>query len=353
VEAMYCTLEQVKQAVNVVAPAYTDSQIIREIKAAAAIIDGDLQRPFGCFWPITDTRKFDWLDHQYSLTWRLWLNGNDLGAAPTQVLSGGVDITTGVLARNGVDDSVPPFNYLEVNLATDATFMATDTYQRAIQVTGLYLACPPLEAPGGTLAAVGSSDTTAVCSNGAALGVGSVLRLDSERMVVTDKQPADTGQTLQGDMGATNTVNLVPAANGAAFAAGETLTIDGEQMLIYAVAGNNLLVKRAQFGTPLAAHTTGAHIYASRQLTLARGALGTAAAGHAAAAPIAVHQVPAAAQTLNVAETLRLLGLERSGYTMIIERGSMTKVGTADVLWQQVRIPYQRKLRVRTPARPI
>lgn len=351
-EAMYCTLEQVKSAAITTPPSYNDTQILREIATASAIIDGDMRRPPGSFWPTTDTRYFDWLDHQYSLTWRLWLDGNELGALPTQVLSSGVDITAGVLARNAIGDSVPPYSYLEQNLAADATFMAGATYQRALAVTGLFLACPPLENPGGTLAAVNASATIAVCSNSATVGVGNVLRVDTERMVVTGKSLADSGQTLQAPGLTANTPNnLVPVTTGSAYASGEVLTIDGEQMLVTDIAGNNLLVKRGYNGTPVTAHTTGATIYAGRQLTLARGALGTTAASHANNAPISVHVVPSAVQTLSIAETLRLLGLERSGYTMVIERGNLTKISTADTLWAQVRGPYQRKLRLRTAAR--
>lgn len=352
-DPMYCTLEQVKAAVNVTAPAINDAQIVRGISSASALIDSDMRRPIGAFWPVTDTRYFDWLDHQYSLTWRLWLNGNDLAAAPTQVVSGGVDITSGVLARNGTDDSIPPFNSLEANLATDATFMATASYQRAVAVTGLYLACPPVESPGGTLAAVGSTDTTAVCSDGNAVGVGSVLRVDAERMLVTGKALAASGQTLQANMAASNNANTVAVTTGSAFHAGEVLTIDSEQLLITVVAGNNLLVKRQWNGTPLLAHTATAPIFVNRQLTLARGALGTTAASHAANAPIALHVVPNSVQSLALAESLRLLGIERAGYTVIIERGSLTKISTADTLWAQVRVPYQRKMRIRTPARHI
>lgn len=352
-DPMYCTLEQVKAAVNVTAPAINDAQIVREISAASALIDADMKRPVGAFWPVTDTRYYDWLDHQYSLTWRLWLNGNDLAAAPTQVITGGVDITAGVLARNGVDDSIPPFTSLEVNLSTDATFMATSTYQRAIAVTGLFLGCPSVSTPGGTLAAVNASVTTAACSDSNAVGVGSVLLVDAERMLVTGKTPVTTGQTLQADLAASSAAGLVSVSNGAAFAAGELLTIDGEQLLVTAVAGNGLLVKRAWNGTALATHTTGATIYANRQLTLVRGALGTVAASHAANALITLHVVPSAVQTLALAETLRLLGLERAGYAQVIERGSLTKIGTADALWAQVRAAYQRKMRIRTPARHI
>lgn len=349
-EPMYCTREQVKRAINVAAPSWVDDQIDREIRSSSAIIDADMKRPVGAFWPTIDTRYFDWLDHQHSLSWRLWLNGNDLGAAPTQVLSGGVDITSGVLARNGTGDSIPPFTYLEQNLATNATFMATDSYQRAIGVTGLYLACPPVENPGGTLSAVDNVVTTATVSNSAAIGVGSVIRVDSERMVVTAKGFANSGLTIHADLAAAPNADLVQLAS-ATVSQGELLLIDSEQMLVTTVAGTNAIVKRAWNGSALATHTTGATVYIDRSATVARGALGTAAVPHSANAPIAVHAVPAAVNTLSIAETLRSFGLERAGYTMVIERGSMTKVTVAETLWAQVRQAYRRGPRIRTAAR--
>lgn len=350
-DPMYCTREQVKSAINVTAPGYVDDQIDREIRTASLIIDGDLRRPRACFWPVTDTRYFDWLDHQHSLTWRLWLNGNDLAAAPTKVLSGGVDITSGVLARNGVGDSIPPFSSLEVDLNTDATFMATSSYQRAIAVTGLYLACPPDEADGGVLSALGTTTaSTATLSDSNLVGVGSVIRVDTERMAVTGKTFAASGLTIQADLAASHAGQLV-SLGSSAVAAGETLLVDAEQMRITAVAGTNAIVQRAVNGSTLATHTTGAAVYLDRSVTLLRGALGTTATTHALNAPIFVHQVPSPAQTLAVAETLRLLGLERAGYTTVIERGSMTKIGTADALWDQVRKPYRRKMRIYTAER--
>lgn len=348
-EAMYCTVEQVKAAASVTAPSYVDSQIAREIAAASAIIDGDLRRPPGAFWPITDTRYFDWLDHQYSLTWRLWLDGNTLGAAPTQVLSNGVDITSGVLARNGVGDSVPPFDYLETNLATDATFNAGASYQRAIAVTGLFMACPPTEADAGSITGLASPTTTSTfVSNGALVGIGSVLHIESERAIVTGRSWFGTF-TLGANLSASSADQSVQLVGGSANA-GEVLMIDAEQMLVTATAGAIAVVRRAYNGTTLAAHTATANVYANRNVTLLRGALGTTAASHGGVA-ITSHVVPSAVQTLAMAETLRLLGLERAGYTMVIERGGLTKISTADTLWAQVRGPYQRKLRLRAPAR--
>lgn len=348
-EAMYCTVEQVKAAASVTAPSYVDSQIAREIATASAIIDGDMRRPLGAFWPVTDTRYFDWLDHQYSLTWRLWLDGNTLGAAPTQVLSNGVDITSGVLARNGVGDSVPPFDYLEANLATDATFNAGASYQRAISVTGLFIGCIPAEADSGAITGLASpSTTTTFVSNGALVGVGSVIRAESERMVVTGKSFFGSF-TLGSDLSASTSAQAVPLVGGAANA-GEVLLIDAEQMLVMTTAGATAIVQRGYGGTAVATHTNTTNVYVNRSVTLLRGALGTTAASHGGVS-ITTHQVPSAVQTLAVAETLRLLGLERAGYTMVIERGNLTKISTADTLWAQVRGPYQRKLRLRTAAR--
>jgi hypothetical protein len=347
---MYCTLEQVKQAINVTAPSTVDDQIIRQIQSASLVIDGDMQRPPACFWPVTDTRYFDWMDHQYSLTWRLWLNGNDLAAAPTKVLSGGVDITSGVIARNGVDDVTPPFSYLETDLNGDTSFMAVSSYQRAIAVSGLYLACPPSEAPAGVLSAVNSTATTAFLSNSNAVGVGHVIRVDTERMIVTGKTFADSGLTLHADLAATSASQLV-SINSNSVSAGEVIMVDAEQLLVTGVVGLNVVVKRAWNGSALASHTTGTELYVNRTATLVRGALGTTAASHLINAPIFVHQVPTPVQTLALAETLRLLGLERAGYASVIERGSMTKIDNAEPLWKQVRTPYQRKLRISTPGR--
>jgi len=353
VDPMYCTREQVKQAINVTAPSWVDSQIDREIQSSSLLIDADMKRPDGSFWPVTDLRYFDWLPHQFGITWRLWLDGNDLAAQPTSVVSGGVDITAGILARNGVDDSTAPFNYLETNLASNATFSSTDTYQRAVAVGGVFMACPIRETTGGTLSALNSTTTTtAVVSNGTAVGVGSVIRVDTERCVITDKTFADSALTLQANLTANSNATLVALSAGTV-AKGEVLLIDAEEMLVTAVAGSNAVVKRAWEGSALAAHTSGATVYANRGVTLLRGALGTTAATHAVNAPINVHQVPTPVQTLAIAETLRAFGLERAGYTTVIERGSMTKVTTADALWKQVRQRYRRGPRIRTAARVV
>ena len=85
-------------------------------------------------------------------------------------------------------------------------------------------------------------------------------------------------------------------------------------MLVEDISGNNLTVKRAWDGSPIAAHTAGAVIYAPRTLTVTRGALGTTAATHSSGATVQRWDPPGQASQLCVAEALTDLLQGRSGY---------------------------------------
>lgn len=343
---VYATREDVKRATDVASTARYNSQIDRELDSASRLIDGQMRR---VFYPTLATRTLDWLDHQYSLTWRAWLDANEMAAPPTQVLSGGVDITSGIMAR---PDTGPPYTRLEIDLSTDASFSATSTYQRAISVTGLF-GYGAAETAGGSLAAVISTagQTTTTVSNGALVGVGSIIRVDAERMIVTDKAMTDSGQASQQVLPQAANSTTVQVVDGSKFANEETIMVDSEKMRIDEITGNFLTVLRGWDGSTLAAHNANTEIYVNRQITVTRGALGTAAATHSLAAPINVHQVPGGIRTLCVAETLVRLGFERSGYVHAITRGEMSKVVPADDLWANAMATYQRKIRTRTAAR--
>src|SRR5690606_34488219 len=133
-----------------------------------------------------------------------------------------------------------------------------------------------------------------------------LIKLGTEHMVVTGRSMLDTGQNIGADLDASNSAVTVAVTDGTAFSAGETLLIGSERMLIVDVAGNNLIVKRAWDGSVLAAHTSGADIYASRTLTVERGALGTTAATHLDNAAVSRHVVPGAVRALAVAEALEI-----------------------------------------------
>lgn len=343
---VYCTRTDVTGSLDVAATARYGPQIDREIDAASRQIDKLCRR---VFYPTLATRTLDWLDHQYSLSWRLWLDANELAAPPTQVTSGGVDITAGVLAR---PDTGPPFTKLEINLSTNASFAATSTYQRAVSVTGVF-GYSADEYAGGTISALSSTtQTSATVSNSTLVDVGNIIRVGSERMIVSDRAMVDTGQASQAVLTADKALVTVPVVDGTQIATGEVIMIDSEKMRVDEITGNKLTVKRAWDGSVLAAHDTATEIYAPRLVTLIRGALGTTAATHTTGTAVNVHQVPGPIRTLAIGETMVRLGQERSGYVMAISRGELTKVGVGlDELWTSVLASYQRKIRTRTAAR--
>jgi hypothetical protein len=345
----YCTREDIKRALDFQSTSQiSNSRIDRKIEASSRSIEGDLLR---YFFPSTDTQTFDWPDHQFSLPWRLWLDQREMAAAPTQVLAAGVDITAYVLAR---PDYGPPFTKLEINLGTGSSFNSGATHQRSISVTGVFGYCAN-EDPAGTLAGtINSSVTTLTVSDGNLVGVGTILRIDSERLIVTDKRMVDTTYTAQGALTAnTNSVTL-PVLDGTKFDLGETLLVDSERLLITDIGGNNLTVKRAQSGSVLAAHNSGAALYAERLCTVTRGVLGTTAASHTATTAMVRHRVPSLIRDLCIAETVTGLLQEMAGYARTIGTDVVRQVlgvGLEDVR-DRAKKRYAR-LRTRTTARSV
>jgi hypothetical protein len=177
----------------------------------------------------------------------------------------------------------------------------------------------------GALAEALDDTETAVDVTGAVsavVGVGSILRVDSERMLVTERSQLSTGQTVGGSglTAQANSVSLT-VASGPAFTVGEVILIDAERMRIDDIAGNTLSVKRGWDGTVLAAHSVGATIYAPRTLTVTRGALGTTAAAHSDGSTVYRFDPPGPVRQLVVAEAINSLTVEAAGYSKGLRSG--------------------------------
>jgi hypothetical protein len=315
----YTTREDVKAALDLKETARSDSQIDGAIAASSDGIDGGarigglLNRRF---YPEIDTRYFDWPNRQYARPWRLWLDQHELASVSALVVAG-VTIAPGdYLLR---PDSGPPYTHIEMLLSTSAAFGSSSTHQRAVAITGVYCGCPTDTEPAGALAAAISSTTaTAVdvtdSSASTGVGVGHILLADSERMLVTGKRMADTGQNCSA-LAASNADVAITGVSPGAIAPGETILVDAERMLVVDTPGTMLIVKRAWDGTVLAAHSGGADIFAPRTLTVVRGALGTTAATHANAAAVSRHLVPDLVRELCTAKSLDRLLQRRTGYS--------------------------------------
>lgn len=310
----YATREEIKAELDVKETARSNARIDRALADATESVHGLCHR---VFYPTVATRKFDWPPRAGATPWILRLDSNEL-ISVTSLTSGGTTIAASdYLLRRADDLDEPPYTRIEVNLGSDASFGGGDTYQQDIVVTGLF-GYRNDETSAGTITEALDASETGIdvdAATSAAVGVGSLLRIDSERVIVTARAQLDTGQTLGGS-GLTNINNSVSVAvqSGAVFAAGETILIDGERMRVDEIAGNTLVVTRAWDGSTIAAHAVGAAIYAPRTLTVERGALGTTAATHNTAATVYRWDAPGPVRQLCVAEALTDLLQGRSGY---------------------------------------
>lgn len=274
-------------------------------------------------------------------------NGADEMISITSLVSGGLTIDPADIFLEP-NDLGPPYDRLVLSLGTSAAFSTLATFQRSAALTALYGYTADEDA-GPTLAAAitTTSATTATIAASALVGVGSLLHIDNERLNVTGRASATSGQTITADLAALASVTAVPVSSGAAFVIGESVLVDSEYMLVVDIAGNTLVVKRAWDGSTLAAHTSGATVYAQRLLTVERGVLGTTAATHSNGAQVYVHRVPAGIRSLAVAQTLTQLLGDASSWAVPMRRGRSQPgdpfTTDAERLWELAKAQYQRR----------
>jgi hypothetical protein len=344
---LYATVEEVKLAQEIRATARIDAQVYRAIDSVSRTIERVMHRRF---YPELDTRTFDWPNDQYANSWRLWLDKHELASAS------GVTMTVAGNSVSSLDyflrpDEGPPFTHVEIDLSGPAAFGAGDTHQRSISITGLF-GYDNNEVTAGALAeALDTSETAIDVTDSEAIGIGSVVRVDSERMIVTGKTQLTSGQTLQTNLSASQANVTVAVTTGSAFIAGEVVLLDSERMLVVDISGNNLTVKRAWDGTVLATHA-GSTIYVQRTLAVERGALGTTAATHSTAAPILRHVIPGPVRMLALGLSLFTVHQEQIGYgsTTGGQLGQSTRETKGTVLkelWETAYGAVGRKARVR------
>lgn len=315
----YATREAVKAALDSVETARDNARVDRAIEFGSRNAEGLLHRRF---YPELATRYKDWPNRDYALPQRIWLDYPLELISLTTLVSGGVTIASGNYFLRRADClEEPPYTLLEINLATVASLSSGTTYQRAVAMTGLF-GYKLDTTPAGTLAVAitTAGATTATVSDSASVGIGSLLTIDTERMVVTGKASASVS-TITADMASLNSATGASVGNGALYVVGEIITIGTERMLIEDITGNTLVVKRAYDGSTLAAHTNADTVYAPRLVTLQRGVLGTTAAAHLINAPIVAQTYPGPVVALTVAYALNELLQEGAGYARVAGSG--------------------------------
>lgn len=310
---VYCTREEVMDAFDVKEAASRSSQVDSAIRSASDDIDGWLNRHKHGVAPVRAIRYFGWPTFTYSQAWRLWLDENE-AIELDEVLIAGRPATENVDYYLEPVNTGPPFTFIEINLLAHSSFDNQGTYQRAIKITGTWGLRDDRD-PAGTLqlGGIDASTTSFSVSNGAVVGVGSMLSLDDERVLVTDKATAATGVTITADVDEYNAAREIPVSANRFFV-GEYILIGEERMRILDVKATSIVVERAAQGSVLSSHASGDAILAYRQLTVERGAQGSTAASHSGQIALTTWRVPDLIRDLCRAEAITRLEQEWSAY---------------------------------------
>lgn len=343
----YASREDVKSALDSAETARDNALVDAAIAAATNMIEspGITRRKF---YPWTGTRYLPWpRAGYYARSYVLDLPATHEIISLSSLTAGGETIVSDDY-RLEPQASGPPYTRIELWLPNGATFSGGDTHQRAITLTGVFSSAPLDERPAGTMAeALDATETQINLSTSADIGVGDLVKVDSERMVVTSRAMLTTGQTLQTPLTASVANVTVVVSDGTAYGVGETILLDAERMRVVDIAGNNLIVKRAHDGSALSAHA-GSTIYAARALTVERGSVGTTAATHLDGATVYKHHPPALIHQLCTARAIWTRLNEGSGYGRVVGTGEGSRpvsLSTIRELESQVMAAYKPKLR--------
>lgn len=312
----YCTREDVRDAIDSKESARNARNIDRAIDMASRAIEGRLSR---VLYPTITTKYFDYPGHTYSRSYRLWFDEPAELISATSVTSGGVTLTAADYYLEPINVG-PPYNRLEINLSTTATFNSSSTFQRQTVIAGTWGYTVNTETATIINEALDSSETGVDIEDSASVGVGDLILIDSEYMLVTEKSMLDTGQNASALAAQQNAVSITGLTAGSLHV-GEVILIDSERMLVVDMAGTTATVQRAYDGSVLASHALNADIYAPRTLTVVRGSQGSTAASHLISAPVLRHVYPGPVRSLAIAEAINNIKQEQSGYARTIGTG--------------------------------
>jgi hypothetical protein len=313
-EVAYCTREQVQGALNQADRYRENARVDSAIAAGANAVFSYTRR---LFYPTTAVRYPDFRKQVQGAI--LWLDTSAYEALSiTSFVSDDITYVEGTDFYLDPDDG-PPYTSLRLYNTSSASFSAND---RGLVLTGSFGSSNATRPAGALAGAISTtSATTLTVTDSGLVGVGDLLTVGSERMIVTDKQQASTTTTLTGNLTASAAARSVAVSDGTLIHAGELILIGTERMFVESITGNTLLVRRAENGSVLATHATSDVVYAPRLCTVTRGATGSTAATHSDAATVLANDPPPLVKEANLAFALVNLGQGKASYNQTTGSG--------------------------------
>jgi hypothetical protein len=328
--ALYATRENVTSTLEGNDTTRFNSLIDDKLEASSRAVDALTHRSWA---PFIGARKFDYPNHDLTLSSRLDLQGKMLHSA-TAFDNGGTALSPGdytLLRSDGRDQ--PPYTHIEIpnGLIQGESFNGT----WSIVITGEWDWIDTANAAELT-STVDSSQTTLQLSplNGSLdVGVGSSLLIDDEWLQVTQRRWAGMGQMLS-DLTANRGDQEIQVTDASVFAIDEILRIGAERVRVFDTDTDDELiyVERARFGTVLSAHDTAPTIWAQRTFIVERGAYGSTADDHTAAVSVAVNRPPGLIKALTIAECLNLLEQDSAAWSRTIGSGDNVRNASGSAL---------------------
>ena len=338
----YVTRDRVQYTLDQADIFRSNKRIDDAIASASDDLEGQLNR---YFYPTLATRYPDpWRQVRGGI---LWLDSNVYEMASVSTLV--VDSVTWTVNTDFYLDPEdgPPYTSIRIPRTSSRSWPSDE---RSIVVTGNVGASERTKAAGTLSASMNTSVTTMTVSDASMVGVGDLVTLDSERVIVTDKALTTTGTTITADMTGLSSGTSVTVASGAAVHAGEYIVIDSERIFVEQVNGNTLTVKRGAQSSALAVHTSGATVYAPRVCTVERACTGTPAASHNSAITLYVNDPPSLVAEAALALALNNLEQGKSAYARTTGTGEMQQEATGRGVKQIVEDCIARHGRVRIGA---
>ena len=262
-ERPYCSLLDVVDDLEIDGVRSLD-KLTRFIEAASQVIDKR-----GQFVPLTETRRFDgtgsptlWIDELLSVT-RLTYNGVTLNPA---------DYVLRPTRRHW-----PHGPYTSIELTNQGVW--AKTVPNIVTIEGVWGLYSDTLDVGATATQDTNNTTTLTVSTASAISPGCVLLLGTEQEIVTAYDaPADFNLTLSDDL---DTVQPdFNISDGNAVSVGEIFRIDSEQFRVLDITDDTALTVRGWNGTTRAAHDANTDLDVYRTFKVARAVNGTTLADH-------------------------------------------------------------------------
>ena len=300
----YATVEQTMAATDIKRSAYLEATIRRLLSSKSRSIEERLHRHF---YPLTATREY------VSPRTHAPRTASSTGFFLDDDLYSLTSVTVDGTAKTVADVELwpkpwgPPYSWIGVTGSE-------------ISIVGVWGFTQDTEPAGALAEALDDSETEVDVTDSSVIGIGDLLTVGTERMIVTAKGTLDTAQNLQADLTAEDNDVTVTVEDGTGYAVGEILLLDSERMKVVDISGNDLTVRRRWDGSTIATHS-GSDIYALRRLTVERAATGTTASTHLTAAAITRNVPPGPITDLVIAEVINTLEQESSGYGRTVGSG--------------------------------